>query len=92
VWLAEAIEDIARLHHFLEANNPEAAVRAAHVILNGAEQLVAVPEIGKPMADGTARRELVLAFGGGAYVLRYILEHPAKAVIIRVWHSREDRL
>lgn len=49
-----------------------------------------MPEIGKPMNDGTGRRECYLPFGAGAYVLRYQLDGEA-IVIIRVWHSREHR-
>ncbi len=44
------------------------------------------------MADETGRRDLFVAFGAGAYVLRYLLEDKKQAVIIvRVWHSRENR-
>lgn len=43
------------------------------------------------MNDGTYRRELYLAFGAGAYVLRYIQNKDGNVVIIRVWHSREHR-
>lgn len=42
------------------------------------------------MDDGTGRRELILPFGAGAYVLRYKIDGE-DVVIIRAWHSREDR-
>ncbi|MBR8838912.1 MAG: type II toxin-antitoxin system RelE/ParE family toxin [Stigonema ocellatum SAG 48.90 = DSM 106950] len=48
------------------------------------------PAIGKPINDGTGRREVFLPFGAGNYVLRYKVEHQI-IVIIRVWHSRENR-
>jgi plasmid stabilization system protein ParE len=63
----------------------------AALILSGANRLATAPEIGRPMGDGTGRRELILPFGKGGYVLRYIVEQPATAVIIRVWHDREGR-
>lgn len=49
------------------------------------------PQIGRPLADGTGRRELSLSFGSGPYILRYILEGEHAAVVLRVWHSRENR-
>jgi plasmid stabilization system protein ParE len=41
------------------------------------------------MRDGL-RRELILPFAGGAYLLRYRLEGDTVA-IIRAWHGREQR-
>ncbi len=60
------------------------------VILGGSERLLEMPEIGRPMKDGEGRRELFIAFGMGAYVLRYRIDSDA-VVIIRVWHSHEHR-
>lgn len=90
VWLPEALEDIIRLRSFLEDKSPEAANRAAEVIRNGAKLLADFPAIGKPMNDGTGRRELFLPFGTGNYVLRYRMDQEI-VVIIRAWHSRENR-
>ncbi|GMR22257.1 MAG: hypothetical protein BMS9Abin37_0593 [Acidobacteriota bacterium] len=42
------------------------------------------------MGDDTGRRELIIPFGAGAYILRYRIHRDA-VVIIRVWHSREAR-
>ena len=56
----------------------------------GAARLVDAPEIGRPLADGTGRRELLIPFGAGAYGLRYRI-HDETVVVIRVWHSREVR-
>lgn len=91
-WLPEALSDIERLHLFLHDKNPEAAARAAAVILKGAMMLKATPRIGRPMPDETGRRELFLSFGSGAYVLRYMQESDDTVVVIRVRHSREDRM
>jgi hypothetical protein len=35
---------------------------------------------------------LFVAFGAGAYVLRYRIDQAGSPVVIRVWHSRESRL
>lgn len=90
-WLPEALDDVQRLHSFLHEKSPEAAARAAKTIVDGANLLKVSPQLGRPMDDQTSRRELFLPFGIGAYVLRYRIEKPDTAVILRVWHSREQR-
>jgi plasmid stabilization system protein ParE len=90
VWLPEARHDIQRLYDFLLAKNPRAAERAVRAIQLGAEKLRQLPRSGRPMDDESGRRELFVPFGVGAYVLRYML-HEASVVVLRVWHSREDR-
>jgi plasmid stabilization system protein ParE len=90
-WLPEALADVERLYAFLHEKSPDAAARAARVILDGAGLLKSMPEIGRPMNDETGRRELVLSFGVGAFVLRYMWDKSDTVVIIRVWHSRENR-
>ena len=89
-WLPAALDDIRRLYDFLLDKAPAAAGRAARAIRAGADRLVDSPEIGRPLADRTDRRELVIPFGAGAYVLRYRI-HDDKVVVIRVWHNREAR-
>ncbi len=90
IWLAESLNDFERLYEFLLEKDPGAAERAILAISAGADRLVDFPEIGRPMADETRRRELFIPFGVGAYVLRYRIHRDA-VVIIRVWHSREAR-
>ncbi len=91
LWLPEALEDVERLHAFLQEKSPSAASRAAQTILDGARLLETAPEAGRPLNDDTERRELFLTFGAGAYVLRYQLDAGGTVVVIRVWHSRENR-
>ena len=90
-WLPEALADVDHLYSFLHSKDVSAARRAAACILQGAALLKASPRIGRPMPDETGRRELFVAFGAGAYVLRYIPESDDVVIIIRVWHSRENR-
>ncbi|MFC3127557.1 type II toxin-antitoxin system RelE/ParE family toxin [Pseudoroseomonas globiformis] len=90
-WLPEALGDLARLLAFLQEKNPQAAMRAAKAIARAADRLAASEGLGRPMADGTGRRELFIPFASNAYVLRYRLEEDASVVIIRVWHGREGR-
>jgi len=89
-WLPAAFQDIERLYEFLVEKSPGAAARAMEIILEGAEGLEDMPEMGKPMNDGMGRRECYLPFGAGTYVLRYQLDGEA-IVVIRVWRSREHR-
>lgn len=90
LWLPEVKQDIARLHEFLKNKNPDAASRAVDLLLAGADKLIDFPEIGKPLGDELKQRELYLAFGAGAYVLRTILIE-RNIVVVRVWRSREGR-
>ena len=90
-WLPASLQDIERLYEFLIEKDPIAATRAIELILSGSRKLKDMPELGKPMNDDTGRRELYLPFGSGAFVLRYKLDGKI-VVIIRVWHSRENRI
>ncbi|MEI7694295.1 MAG: type II toxin-antitoxin system RelE/ParE family toxin [Chlorobium sp.] len=90
-WLPEALADVERLHAFLLEKSPDAAARAAKAILDGAGFLTSIPDIGRPMEDGTGRREWAVSFGAGAFVLRYMRDKNDTVVIIRVWHSKENR-
>jgi plasmid stabilization system protein ParE len=90
LWLPEALKDVERLYGFLLEKDPAAAERAVRLISSSAGSLEDLPEIGRPMNDDTGRRELVVPFGAGAYVIRYRI-HDETVVIIRVWHAREAR-
>jgi plasmid stabilization system protein ParE len=90
-WLPEALADLDRLFLFLKERNPSAASRAARAVRRSADRLASLPEIGRPMADGSGRRELVIPFAGSGYVLRYRIDADGSVVVIRVWHGRENR-
>lgn len=89
-WLPEAVGALERLLLLLREKNPEAAHRAARLIARAADRL-AEGSIGRPMADGTARRELLVPFAGAAFGLRYRVEETGAVVILRVWHGQEER-
>jgi plasmid stabilization system protein ParE len=90
-WLPEALADVELLYDFLYDKSPDAAISAASIIFNGARRLKSTPRIGRPMPDETGRRELFISFGAGAYVIRYKYSGESTVIIVRVWHSREDR-
>ncbi|PHK95278.1 plasmid stabilization protein [Pseudoroseomonas rhizosphaerae] len=89
-WLPEAVGALERLLLLLHDKNPEAARRAAHTVARAADRLVEGC-IGRPLADGTARRELVVPFAGAAFGLRYRVEETGAVVVLRVWHGEEER-
>jgi plasmid stabilization system protein ParE len=91
VWRERALADIGRLYNFLYEKNELAAAKAAQVILQGSLLLETSPRLGHPLPDGTRRRELFIPFGSGFYVLRYMLRGEDTVIVIRVWHSRENR-
>lgn len=90
-WHPEARHDIARLAEFLRHKYPEAAARAVRIIMDGVTLLEAAPRLGRPMADGTPRREFTVNFGTGAYILRCIMDDDDTILILRIKHSREER-
>ena len=90
-WLPEALEDVERLHEFLRSKDTEAANHCVVTILEGTKLLKVSPHIGRPMSDEMRQRELFMSFGAGAYVLRYRLNNARTIIIVRAWHSRENR-
>jgi len=89
-WRLEAVRDIDRFRAFLHSKDPKASQQVAYVIYNSAKRLESSPEIGRPMLDDTKRRELIIPFGAGAYVMRYVFEND-NVYVLRIWHNREKR-
>ncbi len=91
VWLPDAVADLARLRKFIQDKNPSAAKRAASKIKEGALTLMSNPESGRPVDSLSSFREILIPFGAGNYVLRY-REDNVSIVVVRVWHSKEERI
>lgn len=64
---------------------------AAARILEAVDVLSQFPLAGKRLADDDERREVFVAHGAGAYVLRYRMDAESSVVVIRVYHSRQIR-
>ncbi|CAB3775195.1 type II toxin-antitoxin system RelE/ParE family toxin [Paraburkholderia humisilvae] len=62
----DALDDVARLYDFLFPHSPEAAQRAASVILDAADLIAENPGIGAPHLEF---REWPARFGRSAYVM-----------------------
>lgn len=89
-WLPEALDDLKRLHAFIEPHSPDAAKRAVNTLIDAAEKLAEFPEKGRPWDLEMDFRELSVRFGARGYVIRYRFVDD-EAIIVRVWHSLEDR-
>lgn len=88
-WSREATRNLVELEAFLARNSPPAAARAAQIILDGVRQLRTFPASGRPAddtIDGT--RDLIVPFGDGGYVIRYVLIND-DVVIIAIRHTRQ---
>jgi plasmid stabilization system protein ParE len=87
-WTANAYADLTRLYAFLEPHNPAVAARTVETLSAAPESLLANPRVGKRLEQfdpREVRRVLV-----GPYELCYeVLE--ASVVVLRLWHTREDR-
>jgi addiction module RelE/StbE family toxin len=89
-FLPQAYADVERLHDFLSPKNSDAADRVADLLFESARSLKDTPRKGRPLQSGF--RELIVPFGKGAYVLRYRVDEAKGAIlIVRIWHSREQR-
>ncbi len=87
VWLPDARDDIRSLVDALADTDTAAALRAIRAIQTAAKRLREHPRLGQPLDDETGRRDLGVAVGPGAYVLRARV-HGDTAVVLRVRHSR----
>lgn len=89
VWSATAREDLIRLRDFIHSHNPRAAKRSSEKILKAARLILDNPAIGIQL-EGRQDYELITPFGQNNYILRYQILGQ-KIVILKIWHSREDR-
>jgi plasmid stabilization system protein ParE len=89
VWTGHAHADLLRLHDFLAAHSPEAAIRAVKAIRAGLLTLKTAPLAGRPVAwlpEGY--REWLIPFGSSGYLVLYrYFEN--EIVIQALLHGRE---
>ena len=87
IWTPNALRDVARLHGFLTARNPEAARRAVSAIRRGVRLLTDHPEAGRAYGE-SGLRELVIPFGAWGYIGLYRIAGE-KVVLLAIRHGRE---
>ena len=89
VFAEEALADLERIFEFTFERDPAAAldhiakVRSAVMILEGH------PQIGRPAADGSSLRELIISGGKSGYLALY--EYSAAEDLIRILAVRHQR-
>lgn len=89
VWSPRSRRDLARIDQFLRGKSPRAANRAYSEILRGVELLELFADAGRPAPHyGPSRREWIIEFGGGAYVLLYE-RRLDDVIVIALRNSRE---
>lgn len=81
-----------RLHDFLQRESPAAAALALTRIEGAATALSQFPRMGRALPPPRHPiREWFADFGRGSFVLRYRLLPTGQPLILRVFHSREQR-
>ena len=85
-----AVADLSRLRHILAGKNPLAAQRAVVAIRQRFALLTDNPEAGRPLPHLPPFRELVIPFGDGGYLARYVFETQSDTVlIVAIRHQKE---
>lgn len=81
--------DLVRVAAFLEEKSSGVADRVRAALKSAVDSLSEMPERAPRVAD-TDFRDLVVPFGSAGYALRYKIEG-STVVIVRIFHTREDR-
>jgi len=81
-----ATRDLTRLRAFVAEKDPQAAARVSRRLGRAIRNLRDHPELGRPLEELPAVRELV----AGDYIVRYTIGE-GNVTILRVWHGREAR-
>jgi toxin ParE1/3/4 len=89
-WSATALADLDRFAAFLHDRHPRLAGIVAREILAKARILEASPELGLPIGEHGAYRQIVLEVLRAKYVFRYRVAAD-RIVMLRVFHGREKR-
>lgn len=88
-WSSKAISDLDRLHDFLAAVNPPAAARIVQNLVAAPKKLIQHPRLGERLDEFAPREVRRLLIGD--YELRYEIRDEM-IFILRIWHTRENRL
>ena len=90
IWEPGALNDLVYLREFIAPQRPKTAANAARCIIQAANRLLDYPDFGHPMDEIPEFNELIIPFGRNGYILRYRVGGK-KVVILRVWHTHEER-
>ena len=82
-----ALEDLEQIVAYVAQNDPTAAERLGHRLLDQAETLRYLPHRGGNVQQRRGVKKLVL----GAYLIFYRVNEPARCVeVLRFWHGAQD--
>ena len=85
---ARARADLDRLLQFQAQRSARVRAAAEARLADGLQLIGEHPLVGFPISG--VYRQLVLRFGGGAYILRYrVMDN--EILVTRIWHSLERR-
>ncbi|HLP66242.1 MAG TPA: type II toxin-antitoxin system RelE/ParE family toxin [Rhizobium sp.] len=85
-----AIAGLERCRTFLSTRNSDAARRAAETIAKHVLLLETSPEIGRPLDDEPALRELVIPFGAAGYAALYRYSPAENTVFILAFRHLKE--
>lgn len=88
-WSSKAVSDLNRVHDFLAAVNAPAATRTAQNLAATPKKLIQNPRLGERLDEFAPReiRRLLI----GDYELRYEIQGET-IFLLRIWHTRENRI
>ena len=82
-----ALEDLGKIVAYISQNDPPAAERLGHRLLDQAETLRYLPNRGGNVRQRPGVRKLV----SGAYLIFYRVNESARCVeVLRFWHGAQD--
>lgn len=87
-WTGKAVDDLARLHTFLNPVAPDAAAQVVSMLARAPERLLGYPRLGSPLDDYAPREVRKLTVG--RYELRYEIAGD-DIIVLRIWQGREAR-
>lgn len=90
IFTEGAAEGLERCRRFLAVKAPEAASRAGQAIQRQCLLLETAPDIGRPLSEMPALRELLIAFGESGYVALYRHEPTEDAVYVLAFRHQKE--
>lgn len=88
VWSNRALFHLSRLSRFLAPKSARAAGEAIAAIRSAVRLLEQFPEAGPLTGRVPGHRDLVVRYGTGGYVVRYVVQTDS-VIILWVRHQRE---
>jgi plasmid stabilization system protein ParE len=85
-----AVQGLERCRYFLAEKNPQASKRAAQAIEQQFTLLEKNPNIGRPLDDPPALRELIITFGSSGYVALYHYDLKTDTVYILAFRHQKE--